>query len=106
MLFVFVCQLPNLDFDIQIFHFHSLLVEISSFESETPILKSSKKGKKQDIKKAKEDKPQPIIYHPFTDILSEINSTYGTNKKGLTIDVMNDSFEILVIIANVSLDIH
>ena len=31
------------------FHFHSLSVEISSFESETTISKSSKLGKEQDI---------------------------------------------------------
>ena len=35
--FVSGCQHPHLDFDIQIFHFRSLLVEISSFGLETPI---------------------------------------------------------------------
>ena len=29
------CQYPNLDSDLQIFHFSSLLVEISSTESDT-----------------------------------------------------------------------
>ena len=31
------CQHPDLDFDMKISHFDSLLVEISSLESETPI---------------------------------------------------------------------
>ena len=57
------------------------------------------------------DKPQPvIIYYLLMDMLK--NSTYGTskNEKFSQFDEMNhrinDSFEILVIIAHVSLDIH
>ena len=49
ILFVSSCQLPNLDFDICIFHCRSLLVEISSLKSETPIRISLKKGEKQGI---------------------------------------------------------
>ena len=56
----------------------------------------------------KKDKPhkesQPVIYHPLMDMLEVKTSTF------LQFDVMNDRindcFEILVIIAHVSLDIH
>ena len=58
----------------------------------------------------KNDKSQLIIYHPLMDTLKK--SIHGTNKtsKFLQFDIMNDKindcFEILMIIAHVSLDIH
>ena len=68
-------------------------------------------GKKQVISLGvKKDKPQLVIYHSLMDMLK--NSTYGTSEtlKCSQFDVMNDKindcFEILVIIAYVSLDIH
>ena len=50
--------------------FRSLLVGISSLESESLLWKSSEKGKKQGIKLVvKKDKPQPVIFHPLIDML-------------------------------------
>ena len=72
------CQHPNLDFDTQIFYFRSLLVEISSLQSETLIWKSSKKGKKHGISLGgKKDKPQPVI---SVNGYALKNSTYGIGK--------------------------
>ena len=62
-------------------------------------------------KKYKKGKPQPAIYDPLMDMVrTTINKVPVRLKKFLPFDVMNvkinDCFEILAIIAHVSLDIN
>ena len=59
-------------YSIFVRNFRSPLAEISSLEFRNSSLKVIKKGQEQGISlSVKTEKPQPVIYHPFMEMLKK-----------------------------------